>query len=172
MLGGPAAPPPAGGQPPAPSARPAPAATAVAFTPLASGAAYTADLAAPALLLAATAAQAARLARLTGQPEVEERLAAVDFAASRVLGVFAGPMGSSGHGIAVAAIHAGRDAVQVSVVLSQPRPGQNVADVITYPYAIVAVPRAALPPSAATQWSVVTADGRRLVEGIAALPED
>lgn len=149
-----------------------PAATAVAFTPLAGGAAYTANLAAPVLLLAATAAQGARLARLTDQPEVEARLVAVDFATTRLLGVFAGPMGSSGHGIAVTAIHVGPDAVQVTVSLSQPRPGQNVADVITYPYAIVAVPRAALPAAVATQWSAVTADGRRLAEDLGALPED
>jgi hypothetical protein len=132
----------------------------VPFETLAVGESSTAG--APMLKVAGTPRQAAELAHLAGPPDIAARLAAVDFRARTVIGVFTGPMGSSGHRITVRAVLAGADVVRIVAERIPPRQEQNVNDVISYPYAIIAVPRAPMPARAT--WSVVSTAGEPLVE--------
>ena len=125
----------------------------VAFIDLASGDSSTAG--SPMLRVAGNAKQRAELARFTDKPALDARLARLNLRHRRIVGIFAGPVGSSGHRLAVKGIKVGPDTVRVIVELIRPGQDQNVNDVISYPYAIVAVPRSALPRRAT--WTVVNA---------------
>ena len=132
---------------------------AVPFVDLAQGESFTAG--APMVKVAGNARQTAELARLADHADLVAQLGAVDLRRHRIVGVFAGPMASSGHRVSVKDIVAGTDSVRITVELIRPGPDQNVNDVISYPYAIVAVPRSALPPRA--MWTVVSADSKPLI---------
>lgn len=136
-----------------------PALHAVPFARLAEGESYTAGAAM--LKRAGDAAQGAEIARLAGQPELAATLASVDFGRRQVIAVFAGPVGSGGHRLAVRSVQAGPDAVRITVDLTAPGPEQMANDVISYPFAVVSVPVASLPPGA--RWTVVDGAGKRLV---------
>lgn len=131
----------------------------VPFVALADGESTTAGAAM--LKVARSSKQASELAMLAGRPELAERLAAVDFGQRTVIGIFSGPKAGSGHAIAVKAVQVSGDTVRVTVESTPPRADQNVNDVISYPYAIIAVPHARLPVRAT--WSAVGAGGEPLV---------
>jgi hypothetical protein len=132
---------------------------AVPFLDLASGESSAAGE--PKLHVAATARQRAALARATDRPDLAARLEAPDLRDHTVVGVFAGPMPSSGHGVSVKKVEAGAGTVRITVQLTRPRPGQNVNDVITFPYTVVAVPASQLPHRAT--WSVTGTQGERIL---------
>jgi hypothetical protein len=115
----------------------------------------------PKLHVAGSARQRAALARAADRPELAARLTAPDLRDHTVLGVFAGPMPSSGHGVSVEKVEAGAGTVRITVKLTRPQPGQNVNDVITFPYAVVAVPASQLPHRAT--WSVTGTQGERIL---------
>jgi hypothetical protein len=113
------------------------------------------------LLVADSDKQATELARVADRPDLVAQRAALDAGQRRLVGVFVGPMGHSGHGLAVRAVSAGVGTVRITVELMSPRPEQNVSDVISYPYALIAVPVTGLPWHGV--WSVVSTDGRKLI---------
>jgi hypothetical protein len=132
---------------------------AVPFLDLAGGESSVAGE--PKLHVAATARQRAALARAADRPELAARLAAPDLRDHAVLGVFAGPMPSSGHGVSVKKVEAGAGTVRITVELTRPQPGQNVNDVITFPYAVIAIPASQLPHR--VNWSVTGLQGERIL---------
>ena len=132
---------------------------AVEFIELASGDSSLAG--APMLLVAGNARERAELVRLTDRPALASRLRRSNVRHHRIVGIFAGPVGSSGHRLEVKDVHAGPDAVKVTVELVRPGPDQNVNDVISYPYAIVAMPRSELPRC--SSWAVVNMKGELLM---------
>lgn len=131
----------------------------VAFIDLASGDSST--VGAAMLRVVGKATERAELVRLTGQPALAARLRRSKLRRHRIVGVFAGPVGSSGHKLIVKDVQAGPDAVKVTVELVRPGPDQNVNDVISYPYAIIAAPRSALPERAT--WTVVNTQSEPLM---------
>jgi len=132
---------------------------AVAFVDLAGGESSTAG--APRLHVASNAKQAAELAKRVDRPDLTARLAKVDLRRCKVIGIFAGPMPSSGHRLEVKDVQVDRDTVRITVALIRPSPEQMVSDVISYPYAIVALPRSALPRHAT--WCIVGTEDEPLV---------
>ena len=132
---------------------------AVPFVDLASGESLTAG--APVLQVAGNARQTAKLAKLADRPELGAQLAALTLSHRKVVGVFAGPMASSGHSVSVKGVLVGSRTVQITVDLIRPLPDQNVNDVISYPYAIVAIPASTLPRRAT--WRVISTEGKALI---------
>jgi hypothetical protein len=131
----------------------------VPFEPLADGESHAAS--SVMLTVAQSARQASLLARFTADPDVRERMASVDFRRSKVVGILVGPMGSSGHRIAVQSVEADTVSVRITVRSIPPPAGHNANDVISYPYAIIAVPAQLMPARGA--WSVVGTAGELLI---------
>jgi hypothetical protein len=131
----------------------------VPFEPLADGESFTAGSAM--LSIAKSSRQASRLARLTSDAGADKRLTTIDFRRRTVVGIFVGPMGRSGHRISVQTVEADASGVRITVALHLPDPGLNANDVISYPYAIIAVPAPLVPARGA--WSVVGPAGEPLV---------
>ena len=131
----------------------------VPFELLADGESFTAGAAT--LMVARSAGQASALARLVPGPDARERLTKVDFRRSTVIGIFVGPMSSSGHRISVQTVEADAARVRITVAPIPPGPGHNANDVLSYPYAIIAVPAPIAPDRGI--WSVVGTAGEPLV---------
>ena len=132
----------------------------VPFERLAEGESFT--VGAATLMVARSAGQAAALARLASATDARERLTKVDFRRSSVIGIFVGPMGSSGHRISVQTVEADAVAVRITVAPTRPAPGHNANDVLSYPYAIIAVPAPLAPARGA--WTVVGPTGEVFID--------
>src|SRR5262245_26037559 len=72
-------------------------------------------------------------------------LPAVDFQGEMVVAVFLGDRPTGGYGVEITQASAGPKAVVVSVRRMEPAPGSIRAQMVTQPFAIVAVPRSELP---------------------------
>lgn len=70
-----------------------------------------------------------------------ETLPAVDFEASTVVGIFAGMRNTAGHEVEVTGVERDGDALVVTWRERRPDPREMVAQVITFPYHLVRVPR-------------------------------
>lgn len=132
---------------------------AVPFDELARGESST--VGAPMLRVASVPAEAAELARVAGRADLAARLADPRLRGRKVIGIFVGPMGSSGHGVTVRGLEAGAGRVRITVEVVRPRADQMTSDVISFPYAIIAAPASLLPQRAV--WSVVDSRGERLL---------
>jgi hypothetical protein len=135
----------------------------VPFASLSQGESYTAAMAEPTLVVAGSPAAATRCTELLNNPDLTRRMHAVNFHTTWVVCVFRGRMGSSGYGMAIEEIATAPGAVHLRVRLTDPVPGQNVSDVITYPYHIVLLPRERLEHGPETHWTVTTLDGKVLL---------
>ena len=133
------------------------------FRTLDRGASYTAALDKPALFVAGDASQVGRFADWLDD-EMAAQVRGVDFDRVWVIAVFRGLASSSGYEIETRFVRATEEAVELTVDLKDPAPDQMVAQVITYPYHIVVVPREVLQPVSETIFSVHTGDGKLLVQ--------
>jgi hypothetical protein len=149
-----------------PLTQPSPTQTprAIVFETLTRGDSYTAELQVPALLVVRSAADGARCTEWLKDPDIARRIEEVDFGTTSVVALFRGRMGSSGYGIAIQAISLASGTVQLTVDLTNPAPGQNVSDEVSYPCHIILVPREQLPMAPGTIWAVYDTEGSLLVE--------
>jgi len=136
----------------------------ITFKSLAQGESLTAELESPTLFVASSAAEAARFTRWLDDTDVITRIQEVDFNSAWVVAVFAGKMGSSGYSITIKKIGIVPQTVELVVEITKPAPGQNVSDVISYPYHIVLLPRERLKVTPGTIWSVYTQEGALLTQ--------
>jgi hypothetical protein len=136
----------------------------IVFETLARGDSYSAELQVPALLVARSAADVARCTEWMNDADIARRIEEVDFGTTSIVALFRGRMGSSGYGIAIHAISLASGTVRLTVDLTDPALGQDVSDVVSYPYHIILVPRDQLPMAPGTIWAVYDAEGSLLVE--------
>lgn len=68
---------------------------------------------------------------------------AVDFAREMAVAVFLGTQTSAGHGVRIRAVRTAAAEVIVEYQVTRPAPGNVAAQILTFPYHIVAVPRQA-----------------------------
>jgi hypothetical protein len=136
----------------------------VPFVTLAQGDSYTARLENPTLLLAGTPAEVARINGWLAGSDASASLEGVDLATTVVVALFRGQVGSSGYGVTIERLTRDSAGVRLVARLTAPGAGQMVADVIAYPYHLIAVPRDQIPDALGTRWTAVTPDGVLLVE--------
>jgi hypothetical protein len=127
------------------------------------GDSHTAALEKPALFVAGDASQVESFAGWLNE-ELAAQVRGVDFDRSWVIAVFRGLANSSGYGIETRTIHATEESVELIVDLKDPAADQGVAQVISYPYHIVVVPKETLQPVSGTVFLVHTEDDRLLVQ--------
>jgi hypothetical protein len=78
-------------------------------------------------------------------------LNAIDWATSAAVIVDLGPQRTGGYRVEVRGVHTERPGeILLDLQVIEPRPGEMVMQVLTHPYAVVAVPRSALGPGAVT----------------------
>ena len=80
--------------------------------------------------------------RLWQQHSPDRKRPAVDFAKEMVVGVFMGSRPTAGYNISIVSTFAKDGSVLVRYQESTPRPGALTAQVLTFPYHLVAVPKA------------------------------
>ena len=120
------------------------------------------ELEAPVLFVTGDASEAKQLARWLLDPDLEARLAAIDFESNWLIAALRGRMNTAGFAIAIEQVGYEDEAVQVTVALTDPAPDAMVAQVITYPYDLIVVPVEELTAVDGTMWLMRTTDGRLL----------
>ena len=116
---------------------------------------------APALIVVASAAELERLAGWLADPALLARLQALDYTTTLVVAAVVGPRPSSGYALAIQTALLDGDTVRLVATETAPAPEQRVLDVISYPYHLVAIPRAAL-PAGSLRWQLVDTAGQIL----------
>ena len=86
----------------------------------------------------------------------------VDLSSSVLVGLFIGRWPQDGYHVSVETVRVEGGGVCITAIVTGPGPDQDAADAETYPYHVVAVPRAALPDAPGTPWTVVSPDGNVL----------
>ena len=81
--------------------------------------------------------------KLWQQHSPDRQRPTVDFAKDMIVGVFMGSRSSAGYNISIVSTFAKDGNVLVRYQESTPRPGTMTAQVLTFPYHLVAVPKAA-----------------------------
>ena len=81
--------------------------------------------------------------KLWQQHSPDRQRPAVDFAKDMIVGVFMGSRSTAGYNISIVSTFAKDGNVLVRYQESAPRPGTMAAQVLTFPYHLVAVPKAA-----------------------------
>jgi protease stability complex PrcB-like protein len=84
----------------------------------------------------------AEWARLWQQHSPDRPRPAVDFAREMVVGIFMGSRPNAGFSTAVSSTTAGNGALIVRYTETLPKPGAITAQILTFPYHLVAIPRA------------------------------
>jgi hypothetical protein len=140
--------------------------TAAAFFTLARGNTAIAQIRGPAIFLAADAEKVAHFAAWIKNNENAATLAKVNFATHLVVAVFAGMRPSSGYGISAKRVESSNGGVTITAELSGPGSGQAVADVISFPYHVIAVPYTVVANRPKTVWRVITTAGVEMVRTI------
>ena len=136
----------------------------LAFESLARGDSHAAGVEKPALIVAGDDSEVARIAEWLEDAELAAEIREIDFSTTWVIAVFRGLVNTSGYGIETRAIHLEDGSVRLTVELADPAEDQAVAQVISYPYHVVAVPREELQPSPGTTVSAHTVEGKLLVQ--------
>jgi hypothetical protein len=85
----------------------------------------------------------AEWAKLWQQHSPDRQRPAVDFAKDMIVGVFMGSRSTAGYNISIVSTFAKDGNVLVRYQESAPRPGTMAAQVLTFPYHLVAIPKAA-----------------------------
>ena len=116
-------------------------------------------VASPALWVTGNPIEAARIAHLLGDADLQDMVETTDFDDHWLVVAFRGQVNTAGYGIAVDEVDYNGRSVRVSVSLSDPDPGEMVAQVISYPFAATVVPRQAVPVEEPTTWIMSTEDG-------------
>ena len=81
--------------------------------------------------------------KLWQQHSPDRQRPTVDFAKDMIVGVFMGSRSSAGYNISIVSTFAKDGTVLVRYQESTPRPGTMTAQVLTFPYHLVAIPKAA-----------------------------
>jgi hypothetical protein len=148
---------------PTPSPTAANRTSAALFSTLVKGNTSIAEIKKPALFLAADAEKAAHFAAWINDNASAVKIAEVDFDRHLVVAIFAGARSSSGYGIAIQRVERSERGMTVTVSLSEPLPGQVVADVVSIPYHVITVPHEAVINTPNTVWRVVTTNGEEMI---------
>jgi hypothetical protein len=148
--------------PPPPATEAAGTPSVITFEPLAQGASLAAEIGQPTLFIAESSTDLEPFLKWLDDPDAKAKLETVDFQTHRVIAVFSGITGSTGHGVQIQTIQAATPKGQIVVALTQPGADQNVSEVITYPYHIVQVETKSLPSTQEADWTIVTSDGKTL----------
>ena len=135
----------------------------IAFDSIDKGNSFTAEIEKPTIFVAGSRDEASQFIRWMENIDVVSRIEKVDFNTNFVIAVFRGKMGNSGYGIEVQSISIYSGVVQLAVNLTDPAPGQAVADVISYPYHIILLPREKLQVAPGT-WAMYDPEGKVLAQ--------
>jgi hypothetical protein len=134
------------------------------FQTVAAGESFTADIAMPTIIVAATSPEIDSLGQLLTDSDVPQQLAGVDWQAQWVVALFSGSVPSSGYGITVEKVEVEGDEVHLYAHLSEPNPDYMVAAVIAYPYHIITIPKSAFQPGQTSVWKLYDTEGTLLAE--------
>jgi hypothetical protein len=134
------------------------------FQNLVRGDAYSSGLETPAIFIAGNSDEAKTLSGLVDSAEDVKLIQEVDFAKHRIVAVFRGEVGTAGYGISIDKIQSTDGAVRLSVTLSDPAPDEAVAQVVSYPYHLVTIPRDDLNGNEESVWTVYASDDKMLTE--------
>jgi hypothetical protein len=92
-------------------------------------------------------------------PSAAQAVASVDLGSNVLVGLFIGRWPQDGHRVTIESVRATDSGVCITAVVTGPGPDEDAADAETYPYHVVAVPRASLPQEPGTTWTAVSPDG-------------
>jgi hypothetical protein len=134
------------------------------FQNLVRGDAYSAGLETPALFIAGNSDEAKTFSGLVDNAEDVKLIQEVDFTKHRIVGVFRGEVGTAGYGISIDKIQSTDGAVRLSVSLSDLGQDEAVAQVVSYPYHLVTIPRDDLNGNEQSVWTVYASDDKMLTE--------
>ncbi len=113
----------------------------------------------PRLFVTGDPAEAARMAHLLGNADLQAAIEEVDFKTSWLVVAFRGEVRTAGYGIDVETVEYDGSSVRVTISLRDPSPGELAAQVISYPFTFAVVPRQAVPVEEPTTWIMSTEDG-------------
>lgn len=153
-------------KPAVPSGTPTPKETDVQFETIAQGESHTADLELPVLQVAGSLDEAMMFMSWLNDPASTDQMKRNDFKASWIIAVARGRVPSSGYSINIEKISVTPQGVKVQVTLKDLEPGRAGADVISYPYHVVRVPKNEFKLSGGARWMLVDATGKVLAETI------
>jgi len=162
--GSPAASPAATSGPSATAAPPAGGSGELAFATLAQGDSTVAAIERPALFVGAAPGDLQPFLGWLADPSQAEQLSALPLADTVVVALFDGPVSSSGHRITIESVRLADGAVQIVARRESPPAGQINADVISYPYHVVTLDRAALGQSLPATWTVSSPSGDTIAQ--------
>jgi hypothetical protein len=134
------------------------------FQTVAAGESFTADIAMPTIIVAATSPEIDSLGQLLTDSDVPQQLAGVDWQAQWVVALFSGSVPSSGYGITVEKVEVEGDEVHLYAHLSEPNPDYMVAAVIAYPYHIITIPKSDFQPGQTSVWKLYDTEVTLLAE--------
>jgi hypothetical protein len=92
-------------------------------------------------------------------PAVAPVIANVDLNSNVLVALFIGRWPQEGHHVTIESMRTTDAGVCLTALVAGPSPGQDAADVETYPYHVVSVPLSAFPTASGTIWTVVSSDG-------------
>jgi hypothetical protein len=113
----------------------------------------------PALFVTGDRSEAARMADFLGDPALQAVVQATDFDDNWLLVAFRGQVSTAGYGIEIEQVEYDGRSVRIWISLSDPAPGEVVAQVISSPFAVRVIPRQAVPIEEPTTWLMSTEDG-------------
>ncbi|MCC7264765.1 MAG: protease complex subunit PrcB family protein [Candidatus Latescibacteria bacterium] len=130
----------------------------------------------PALYVAGNPEQAARFINWLNDPELVARIWENDYSTTWVVAAFRGQVPTGGYGITIADIQSDGQSVKLYVNLNDPAPEAMVAQVISYPYQVLFVPKTQAPVPEGATWSMFTSEGKLLAQAgsgiVGPLPPD
>ena len=118
----------------------------------------------PAIVVASTASDLRQLVSLIQDPELGDRLDAIDIEESVVIAVFRGELPTAGYGIEIEDVRTFEEYVEVTVSFTNPGIDELAAQVLTYPVAVHILSRAELPDPTAVDWIAVSPEGEVLAK--------
>jgi hypothetical protein len=95
-------------------------------------------------------------------PEQRTAIAKADYSNNYVITAFYGVASTSGHSITVQEIYVDDETVKVIVVKAGVPEGQMAADVISYPFHVIAIPNRGLKAPEGAVWEMIDTDGNLL----------
>lgn len=113
----------------------------------------------PALFVTGDREEAERLADFRDDADLQATVETIDFDDNWLVVAFRGQVSTAGYGIAVEDVEYDGRSVRVRISLSDPLPGEMVAQVISSPFAAIVIPRQAVPVEKPTTWLMSTGNG-------------
>ena len=113
----------------------------------------------PALFVTGDLEEAERLAEFLADADLQAMVENIDFDHNWLLVAFRGQVSTAGYGVTIEGVEYDGRSVRVDISLSDPPPGDMVAQVISSPFASVVVSRESVPVEEPTTWLMSTEDG-------------